>query len=279
VVEFDAGRWNEARALFVRAHELWPSARSLRTLGMTAYELRNYAQALTELQAALDDPRRALDPDERAQVSVLIEQTRAFVGRYRVRLSPADAALMVDNAPRALGPEGVLVLEVGTHELVARAEGREPMRRRLDVQGREDAEIELTLAPTADAQVAAPATPSVLTPEPSAEPKAEGGSRLWTWIVGGTAVALGATSAGLWLASESKYDKLRDKCDKTPCERGTTDTSSIATLETAHQVTLGLALTAGVGALVLYFVEGDSDEHQAEGVSIGLGTLGVHGRF
>src|SRR5262245_44240118 len=57
VSEFAAGRFEEARALFKRAHQLSPNARTLRGLGMTAFELRAYVQAIRELRAALADTR------------------------------------------------------------------------------------------------------------------------------------------------------------------------------------------------------------------------------
>jgi hypothetical protein len=51
--EFSAGNFAEARTLFEQAHAAKPSARTLRGLGLTAYELRRYVQAVSELEAAL----------------------------------------------------------------------------------------------------------------------------------------------------------------------------------------------------------------------------------
>lgn len=52
---------------------------------MTAFELRMYPRALQELQASLDDPRRPLPVEQREQVTRLIEETKAFVGRYELQ--------------------------------------------------------------------------------------------------------------------------------------------------------------------------------------------------
>ena len=281
VTEFDAGRWAEARALFLRAHELWPSARTFRTLGMTSYELRGYAQALSELQTALTDPRRRLPDDQRAQVQQLIEQARAFVGRYRVQLTPASAELRVDGAPAAVGQDGLLLLEVGRHELRARAAGYTELMRRVDVQGREDQALVLELQPepTAAAPVTAPL------PAPAAQPTADsaphGGKRLWTWIAAGTAVALGGTSTALWFASDSKYDKEFDRCHKNGSAQPTCTKGDVSTswqdLQTAHYVTLGLAVGAGVAAVALFFVEGGTEESTQ--VSFGPSGAQVRARF
>lgn len=144
VSEFDAQRFAEARALFLRAHELWPSARTLRTLGMTSFELGKYPRALEELTAARDDPRRALPDDQRAKLLSLLERTHSFVGRYHIQLSPVDASLSVDGAPRA---ERELVLALGEHVLIVRAQAHVELRRALTVQGREDEALVLALKP------------------------------------------------------------------------------------------------------------------------------------
>jgi hypothetical protein len=280
VTEFDAGRWAEARALFLHAHELWPSARTFRTLGMTSFELRAYAQALSELQTALTDPRRPLPDDQRAQVQALLEQARAFVGRYRVQLTPASAELRVDGAPVALGQDGSLLLEVGRHELRARATGYVEQMRRIDVQGRDDEALVLELQPEqiAAAPIAAPSpAPQTTTTDAPRHRK-----RLWTWIAAGTAVALGGTSTALWLASDSKYDKEFDGChtngaNKPPtCAKDEVNTSW-QDLQTAHYVTLGLAIGAGVAAVALFFVEGGTEETAQ--VSFGPSGAQVRGRF
>jgi hypothetical protein len=279
VTEFDAGRWAEARALFLHAHELWPSARTFRTLGMTSFELRAYAQALSELQTALTDPRRPLPDDQRAQVQALIEQARAFVGRYRVQLTPASAELRVDGAPVALGQDGSLLLEVGRHELRARAPGYVEQMRRVDVQGREDEALVLELQPEqiAAAPIAAPSP----APQAATADTPHSHKRLWTWIAAGTAVALGGTSTALWLASDSKYDKEFDRCHtngsvKPTCTKDAVNTSW-QDLQTAHYVTLGLAIGAGVAAVALFFVEGGTEETPQ--VSFGPSGAQVRARF
>lgn len=141
VAEFEAGHFAEARALFLRAHELWPSARTFRTLGMTAFDMRMYVRAL-------DERRRPLTAEQRAQVEALLEQTRGFVGRYRVQGVPRDATLWVDGELRPL-KGAPLVLAVGEHVLTVRAPGHTELRRVLVVQGRDDETVELHLEPDA----------------------------------------------------------------------------------------------------------------------------------
>lgn len=290
VAEFGAGHWAEARSAFQRGHALWPSARTLRSLGMTSFELRAYARAASELQAALEDARRPLSPDQRAHVVALLAQTNAFVGRYRVRLSPASAELLVDGTPQAHVDPLVLRLETGRHELVARAAGHEVVRRTLDVQGREDEELVLALQPVAVALGSSAPGPSqsrsllvTRSSAPSPMPRdggaAEAGGRLWTWVAGGAALALGAASTALWLHSRSEYDVIDAECARVQCEPGELDESPFTTPELAHHVTLGLALAAGAGAIVLFVVEGEpgGPETASATVTLGAAGLGVRG--
>jgi hypothetical protein len=287
VSEFAAGHWAEARAAFLHGHALWPSARTLRSLGMTSFELRAYARAATELQSALDDVRRPLSAEQRAHVIALLAQTKAFVGHYRVRLSPASAELLVDGTPRPQAEASALVLETGRHELLARAPGYEVMRRTLDVQGREDEELALELQPTPASSHAPPlvaiepSSPSPAQATPRAAAAAAGGGRLWTWVAGGAAIALGAASTALWLHARSRYDAIDAKCSRLQCERGQLDESSFTTPELAHQITFGLALAAGAGAIALFVLEGEPERAEASSTRVTLGAAGlaVHSSF
>jgi hypothetical protein len=278
VAEFDAGHWAESRSLFLEAHALWPNARTYRTLGMTSFELRSYARALEELDAALHDPRRPLPDDQRERVVQLMDQARAFVGRYRVHVQPQHAELLVDGAPHSMGREGMLLLEVGNHDLLVHAPGYVELRRRLEVQGREEQELTLMLEPLPPQPPASLGLPpSVRTLHEVSPPVEAHGGRTWTLIAGGTAIALGAASTALWFVSDSKFDTLKAECAKRTCTRANTDTSAVEATQTAHQVTLGLAIAAGASAVGLYFLEGR--EQRSPTIAVGPGALFVRGRF
>jgi hypothetical protein len=280
VAEFDAGRFAEARALFLHAHELWPSARTLRTLGMTAFELRMYPRALAELQSALADPRRALPDDQRAEVLLLIEQTHAYVGRYRVQLSPAGAELLVDGNPAA---PGVLVLALGDHVLVVRAAGHGELRRALMVQGREDEALALNLEPL-NSLPALPvsAAPKELPKHAAAAPRAQDSStgapkRTPAFVVlgvGAAAVAVGAV-AGV-VAFGKKHDVNPESGQRAA------DISTIAFITAGVSAAIGtvLLLTAspshGQGADNTAWLH---SQGRFVRPVVGLGTIGLEGRI
>lgn len=282
VAEFSVGHWTEARALFLRGHRLWPSARSFRSLGMTSFELRTYARAVLELQAALDDPRRPIPDDQRVQVAGLLQQANVFVGRYLVHTAPAAAPLLIDDAPATIDQHGVVLLDVGHHELLVRATGYQALSRSLQVQGREDETLEFALQPlAAQPPPAAPAVARANQPQPTpiANTPSRRGTRTWTWIAAGAALALGAASTVLWLDSSAAFKHLRARCDVEVCVKGQADESSFADPQTAHHVTLALALGAGVGAVALFFLEPGTEHAPATRVSVGFGVLRMRGSF
>jgi tetratricopeptide (TPR) repeat protein len=124
VAEYDAHHFEEARALFRRAHQLEPSARTLRGIGMAAFELRDYAKSLRALEASLVDARSPLTGAERDEVEALAARARAFVGHFVIHLSPKQAVLRVDDAPTTLDDGDILMLESGRHVLTAVADDR-----------------------------------------------------------------------------------------------------------------------------------------------------------
>ena len=115
-----AVNWAEARALFLKVHALSPSARSLRGLGITSFELRHYVQAIREFQEALADKRSPLTEVQRKEAQDIIARAQGFVGTVEVVLEPRGATLLVDMEETAARE---LLLDLGDYELRARAPG------------------------------------------------------------------------------------------------------------------------------------------------------------
>jgi hypothetical protein len=277
VAEFDAGRFAEASALFSRAHELWPSARTFRVLGMTAFELRSYVRALRALTAALADARRPLDDEHRREVQALIERTQEFVGRYHVRPSPEQVSLQVDGNPVQLEFDGSLLLEVGNHELLARADGYAPLRQQLFVEGRNDRDLAVELAPlpSASTEPAAQA-PALVKPAPppaaaAATPVPDSSVAIWPWTLGG-AVVTGGASLTVFLVAEAKAE-----CDDKPARCTQTEISEIHTMD-AVSVTLVSVSGALLVTTALLLLYGRKDATTVA-IDVGPTYLGARGRF
>jgi tetratricopeptide (TPR) repeat protein len=74
-----AGDFQTALAIFQRAHQLFPNARTLRALGMVEYDLGHYGPALEVLNQALSASARPLTPELRSDVVRLAAHTRALL--------------------------------------------------------------------------------------------------------------------------------------------------------------------------------------------------------
>jgi hypothetical protein len=120
LAESAEGRWEEARVLFRRAHEAFPNARTLRGIGMVAYQLRDYTDAIHHLRLALTDERRPLSEEQRSQAQGLLDESYAFVARYNLSAVPEGAQLIVDGHAAEREPDNTLILSVGPHHVVAR---------------------------------------------------------------------------------------------------------------------------------------------------------------
>jgi hypothetical protein len=194
VREFAAQNFEEARVLFVRAHQLFPNARTERGLGLVAFELRDYGECILRLEAALHAEVRPLDAALRADTKELLARAKQFVGRVLIRTLPAHASVSVDGIARVERDESQpLVLKVGEHTLEAQAPGFIAEKRPFRVESGATQTLEMAL------KVVSPAGASV---EPE---KRHWYKSPWLWVTvgavlvgaaAGTAVAVKNNSSG-----------------------------------------------------------------------------------
>jgi hypothetical protein len=147
IAEYELGHWPEAKAFFLRAHQLTPNARTLRGLGLAAYELRSYVEALTYLRQALVSRERSLTAEMRAEVTSTIAEVRTFIAYHELTLEPHDVSVRVDGQPAVFDSDGKLLLDPGPHEIQLQSDGFEPLAHNLTVKGGEHGELRLTLRP------------------------------------------------------------------------------------------------------------------------------------
>jgi tetratricopeptide (TPR) repeat protein len=203
---YQAGQYQEARASFERAHQLSPSARTLRALGMTAVELRRYTSARAELEAALADLRQPLTDTQRGEVMQMLSWLRSSMGTLHVVPQPREARVTVDAE---VGP-GPFTLEAGPHGVRVDAEGYEPSEQRVELAAGQEQKLEVRLQPRAVAAAElAPSLQPAAAPEPAAPElfgsQAAGQARdsgdgsvleqWWFWTAVGAVVVVGATVA------------------------------------------------------------------------------------
>ena len=194
---FEKREFSRARALFEQAHARQPSARTLRGLGVTAVELRNYESAEDELEAALADHRRPLTSEQRLEVTELLEWMRSSLGILHLELTPPSAIARIDER-RTAGR--TLRLDPGEHALEVRAEGYRLHVQRFSVERGEELALRIDLQRELFASAESPQPQ----PIPATAPARMGGvrdgstavwERWWFWTAVGVVVAGGAVAA------------------------------------------------------------------------------------
>jgi hypothetical protein len=275
VEEWNAGRWTEARALFLLAHGLRPSARTLRALGKTAFELRLYPEAVRELGAALTDQRQPLDATMRNEARALLQRAEAFVGRYHIQLVPADAALRVDGGTPMLEQDGSVLLALGHHQLEIEASGYRSERHEIMVADSSGQKLVFRLSP-----VVKPLPPAPLSPH---HDESELRYHAWSLSTAGGAVVLGTTSLALFLRANKEDERFESTCDGW-CSRDAGLSDKRDALVIASYATLGAASVCAAASAVLFFVERQrlkNDRRQAGAsgrraqLRLGLGAVGL----
>jgi hypothetical protein len=299
--EYELGHWDEAAALFGRAHELNPNARTLRGMGLAAFENRKYTLALTQLQAALTDTRNPLSASQREQVKAVIGRASIFVASVQLRLSPEDLELKLDGAVIARPESGELLLDPGDYLVSGSAPGYKSANVRIKAEGGTHKQVDLDLErepehevaetkPEAASHAVAEAPDSAVEAAPTTSSGGGGGAgkalAYTGFIVGGAALVAGSITGVLTL---SKASTLKKQCPNDACPPGQSAALHNAdTLATVSNIAFGVAaagLIAGVIGLVMqgHGASEPASESAAAALTVqpvlGIDGVGVSGRF
>lgn len=163
LAEYHRKNFPEARALFSEAHRLMPNARTLRGLGMTAFELRSYSESIRFLEEALASSVKPLEGALRSETERLLRRAERFVGRLQLLLTPVETTVTVDGTTVERREGQPLILAIGTHSLEFAAEGHETETRTIQIRGKENETWTVALTPLP------PPPPVVATPREVAE--------------------------------------------------------------------------------------------------------------
>jgi hypothetical protein len=271
---------------------------------MAAFEMRSYLAALQDLEASLRDQRKPLTSEQREHVVKLIERTRAFLGKYHVEIEPPNATLQVDGSTAEIGEDGVLVLELGNHEIVAMASSYQEQRRSVTVEGGEHGSLSFMLEPIVEEAPAgpvpnpAPAAPAAAPaaqpaqPAPAQQPaqpaqpaeqkwdwpEEEDTGPVWAWVALGAAALSGGVAGLFWAQGEQKYSKLEDDCKSPDWCGGEERAKAEEEIKDADRLTNIFLITSVVlasGSIVLFIVEsvgGSSKPEKKAGLDLELGA-------
>ncbi len=202
VQEFELRNFEEARALFERAHALYPNARTERGIGLAAYELRKYVESVIHLQAALDSMVRPLEGKLRSDVEGVLARGKHLVARMSIETRPSAAQVLLDGRPIPANQRGEILLDMGQHTLNVEAEGYAAQRRSFEVKGGEVERIAITLLPLrveAQAAVGVHASGPAAARQDRTQASRPWYRSPWFWVPVGAVVAGAAVGAGLLL--------------------------------------------------------------------------------
>lgn len=284
VAEYDAQRFEEALGYFRRAHQLYPNARTLRGIGMTAFELRDYVTAVRNLTAAIDDARKPLSAAQRKETQDLIDRCQNFIGVYRLVVSPPGAQVTIDGQAPELQPDGTVMLGLGTHPVEGRAKGHNARKLSVQVRGGERQELVVSLDPVStvapavpvaasrrsEPVITVPARPSAIDNKPA---------KVWLWT-GGSLAVLSIGSAYFWI----KQSNALADCHNPPDGFGCDNEPRIKlerNLAAAGTIVTGAAALAAVtvGILSWKTARSRTADGRALACTVGLSSLVCGGSF
>ncbi|MEM9860886.1 MAG: PEGA domain-containing protein [Myxococcota bacterium] len=241
---FEARNFRSAIEEFQLAARLVPSADLWFNIARSHEEVGELDEAVAHFRLYLRD---RVDPPDRVAVEQRIERLESQIeaaaaarqqapttGTLRIAAGEG-ATLRLDGEAIGTSPlASSLELEPGRHELEVERDGYIPFRSVVSI------EAGLSTAAYVDLQ-------------PATQYRAVRGRRLWTWIVGGLAVAGAGAAIGLGAVARSRRSE---------------DLGEARDFARYSDIALGSALALGVGAVILYFIEGRAvDTERYEGVA------------
>ncbi len=144
VAHFDGGHLSEALVLFRQAHELVPSARTLRGIGLVQFARSDYAAAIVALEASLADERRPLTAAQRTEVDETLARARGFVSPLLLTANPPADRVLVDGVEV---DEEATYLNPGRHQIVLELAGHRTVDRTVVVDGGSPLEVDVQFEP------------------------------------------------------------------------------------------------------------------------------------
>jgi len=251
--EFKLGNWTEARALFERAHELKPSARTLRAIGLSAFEEKSYAEAVAYLTAALTDQRRPLTDDQRKEAEYALKRSLGYIAQYELEISPEGAEVLIDSR-KPIILDGKLLLDPGKYQLEVTADGYQLTRESIVARPRENLKLRIELSPR---QV-----DGAVEVQPGAVGEETGlSTQQWIGIgVGAAGVVSLGVGAIFGITAMSKADDAG--CENGLCPNSASEELNEDALDAGNVATVALiagTVLAGAG-VVLFFVPFGGEE-------------------
>lgn len=159
-------RFGEAADEFNEAYRLSPAFKILYNIGQVNVALGRSVEAVDAFDRYLKQGASTIPAERRREVAAEIDRQHARIGIVSIRTFPEGAEVRVDGVLVGQTPMSKPVrFNAGRHTIEASLSGRSPQARELEVSGRAEIAIELTLE-----RIVAPPAPSPAPPTPVPQP-------------------------------------------------------------------------------------------------------------
>lgn len=144
---FQEEAYRAALIEFQRAYELAPDYRLLYNIGGTKLQLQDYLGAAQAYEKYLTEGGSSVPRERREEVEPALRSLQARVGRVAVTVN-READIYVDGEKVGTSPmNGSVLVNIGRHEVGARAADGASDTQMVDVAGDETAQVNVVLAP------------------------------------------------------------------------------------------------------------------------------------
>jgi hypothetical protein len=268
VAAFDAGRYRESREMLTRAHQLRPNARTLRGIGLAAFEEGHYSIAVLALDGALAETRQPMNAAQRREVELLRAEANSLTARYNVRGMPSGSELRIDSGEPIWDPKGLLLIDQGPHIVTLQSSTGDLRSWPVQAQGGRMSDFDLTPPPAlvAAEAPAPPVEPFAPVHEPSSAGTPTGIPNLVAYAGLAGAAITGTLAIWQWQTRESEVD---DWNSSSCLRRGRTRRANCAEHEDAYQsaeawawVSAGATVVLAAGAVTLLMLNRRGEEQQ-----------------
>lgn len=266
---YKQARYAEAISKFEEAYEVRPHPVIYFNIGKCYEQLGETAKALRSYRDYLRLSPDAKDKETVSDAVANLERRLREKGQQQLMVfaDPPNARISVDGKELGTSPASV-ELVAGNHTLLVSADGYEKVERSFVMQLSRATEMTISLRPvgaketpplvsdapkkddkpTLDPGTPPPAPPLVVEPAPQKK------GRVWTYVVGGVAVASLGAGIGMGVASGSNAQQLTDP-NRMPGGNAQQLHDSARDLSVGANVAYGVAAAAAITAVVLFFVE------------------------
>jgi len=277
---YKQGRFAEAIEKFEQAYQAKPHPLIYFNIGRCNEELGKVGLALKAYKSYLRLSPEAKDRNQVADTIANLERKLRDQGlqQLTVVVEPPEARIEIDSQVAGASPATV-ELTVGSHRVVLTADGYERIERSISMTPGQASELNFTMVK--GAELKAPGSDAPLAERPKTEPTgtAQAGpgpigvssepakvspprKRLWTYVVGGVAVASLGAGVGMSVGSMKEAEAYRAGNGGQPWpvrgpihDQGMAHYNGSNTLLAGSVVGYSVAGAAAITAVILFFVE------------------------